>query len=193
MYHPEQFLASRCPAEMKTLVALLVCVLAWPAWSGADVSPYAGQEAREVKALSQDEVDDLLAGRGMGYAKAAELNGYPGPLHVLELADRLDLSADQRTRTQQIYDVMNASARALGAELLAAERLLETMFATRQVDPESLRSALGHSADVQAQLRNVHLAAHLRQIEVLTPAQVERYVELRGYTQGHQHHQGGDR
>ena len=35
---------------------------------------------------------DLRAGRGMGLALAAELNGYPGPAHVLELADKLDLA-----------------------------------------------------------------------------------------------------
>ena len=42
-------------------------------------SPYAGQESRAIKALSDSEIDDLANGRGMGLAKAGELNGYPSP------------------------------------------------------------------------------------------------------------------
>jgi hypothetical protein len=42
-------------------------------------SPYAGQEKRAVKTLSPDEeIQALLNGRGMGLAKVAELNHYPG-------------------------------------------------------------------------------------------------------------------
>ena len=59
-------------------------------------TPYAGMQARSIKALSDQQIADLGAGRGMGLALAAELNGYPGPSHVLELADKLDLSADQQ-------------------------------------------------------------------------------------------------
>ncbi len=69
-------------------------------------SPYAGMQAREVKALDAKTVDDLRAGRGMGLALAAELNGYPGPMHVLELADRLRLSPDQRAKVQQLFERM---------------------------------------------------------------------------------------
>lgn len=36
--------------------------------------------------------------------------------------------------------------------------------------------------------RNVHLSAHLEQVGVLSPAQVEHYAELRGYADGHPHH-----
>ncbi|MEP6837110.1 MAG: hypothetical protein ABJA75_03590 [Bradyrhizobium sp.] len=56
-------------------------------------SPYAGMQDRPVKALSEQQVADLKAGRGMGLALPAELNGYPGPSHLLELADRLNLSS----------------------------------------------------------------------------------------------------
>lgn len=42
-------------------------------------TPYAGFQQRPVKALSEQQVADLRAGRGMGYVLAAELNGYPGP------------------------------------------------------------------------------------------------------------------
>ena len=69
-------------------------------------SPYAGQEARSIKALSADEIEGLLAGKGMGFAKAAELNGYPGPAHVLELAQQLRLSDEQTAATLAVHAEM---------------------------------------------------------------------------------------
>ena len=47
-------------------------------------SPYSGEEKRAVKALSDDDLKNYLEGNGMGFAKAAELNGVPGPKHILE-------------------------------------------------------------------------------------------------------------
>jgi hypothetical protein len=53
-------------------------------------TPYAGMQTRPIKALSEQQVTDLEAGRGMGLALAAELNSYPGSSRVLELAEKLD-------------------------------------------------------------------------------------------------------
>ncbi len=77
-------------------------------------SPYSGQEARDIKALSPDEIADLNAGRGMGLALAAELNGYPGPRHVLDLAQELQLTAEQRRQTGDLFDAMRMETSALG-------------------------------------------------------------------------------
>jgi hypothetical protein len=44
----------------------------------------------------------------MGLALAAELNGDPDPLHVLELADQLHLAVEQRRRVQRLYELMKA-------------------------------------------------------------------------------------
>lgn len=152
-------------------------------------SPYAGQQQQEISALSPAEVADLRAGRGMGLARPAELNGYPGPLHVLELAAALELSAEQRARTEALYARMQAAARDAGARWIEAERDLDALFRTRQVTPESLRAALDRVGAQQARVRDVHLQAHLEQTALLTPAQIERYVQLRGYGGGHRHHQ----
>src|SRR5262245_1477224 len=79
-------------------------VLTWPALAQHQHahSPYAGLDSRDIKALSAEQLADLKAGRGMGLALAAELNGYPGPLHVLELADRLQLSPEQTRRVDSL-------------------------------------------------------------------------------------------
>ncbi len=67
---------------------LLLGLLAWGATAAQD-SPYTGMQQREIKALSAETVSGYLAGHGMGFAMVAELNSYPGPKHVLELAEQL--------------------------------------------------------------------------------------------------------
>ena len=99
-----------------------------------------------------DQAADLKAGRGMGLALAAELNGYPGPSHVLELADRLELSIEQKNRIQQLFDSMRVEAVQLGTALLAQEAALDTAFASRSITPESLSSAMNQIGVTQAGL-----------------------------------------
>src|SRR3982074_3554423 len=112
-------------------------------------TPYAGMHTRPIRALSDQQVADLGAGRGMGLALAAELNGYPGPSHVLELADKLDLSADQRTRVKTLFDSMKQEALPLGAKLIEQEAELDRQFANRTVTPASLKSATAAIASTQ--------------------------------------------
>jgi hypothetical protein len=155
--------------------------------------PYAGLQSRPIKALSDRELADLRAGRGMGLALAAELNGYPGPAHVIELADALALTAEQRGRMQHLYETMKAEAIALGERLIDQEADLDRQFASRTITPVMLDAATTRIGQTQAELRATHLRYHLATMEALTPDQVRRYSELRGYTSGAQgapHHPG---
>lgn len=143
--------------------------------------PYAGMQTREIKALSGEEMSDLKAGRGMGLALAAELNGYPGPRHVLDLASQLSLSDDQRTRIQQLFDSMKAEAVPIGQKLVAAERDLNRAFVERTITPEQLKAATAAIAEIQGKLRDTHLKYHLATAALLSPDQIRHYAELRGY------------
>ena len=156
----------------------------------ATPSPYAGQEARDIKALSAAEQADLLAGKGMGLAKAAELNGYPGPAHVLELAADLKLSSEQRAQTQALFDTMDARAKTLGRELVEAERALDALFVSKQVTPARLNEQLARIGGLQAQVRAAHLEAHLEQVRILSVEQTAQYIRLRGYAVDHGKHGG---
>lgn len=147
-------------------------------------SPYAGQQAREIKALSPQQAADLLAGKGMEQAKAAELNGYPGPMHVLELAGPLALSPDQIQDSEALLSGHKADARALGARLLEAERQLDAAFAGKRIDAAQLELLTRQIGLLQAELRASHLHTHLQQTRLLTARQVALYAELRGYTTG---------
>jgi Spy/CpxP family protein refolding chaperone len=180
-----------------TAASVVLCLLgAAPVVLAAEParSPYAGEQHRDIKALSPSEVQDFLAGRGMGLAKSAELNRYPGPAHVLELADRLGLTAEQRARTKSVFDAMEARARALGKALVEREAELDRLFASREVTRATLESSLAEIAKLQGELRRVHLEAHLEQTDILSREQVAAYVELRGYGDAdHSRHSGGHR
>ncbi len=145
-------------------------------------SPYAGQQTREIKALSPAQTADLLAGKGMELAKAAELNGYPGPMHTLELAAQLELSAEQKQASQALMTRHKAEARDLGTQLVEAERALDRAFSSHQVDAARLATHTERIGQLQAMLRQSHLDTHLQQTALLTPEQISRYSQLRGYS-----------
>jgi|SRR5262245_15053526 len=170
---------------------LLIVLLLGLAPASAQEQPYAGHEQRPIKALSAQQIADLEAGRGMGLALAAELNGFPGPLHVLELADKMDLTADQRQAVQALYTAMKAETVPVGERLIRQEAELDRLFATRTVDPASLGAATRAIGETQAALRNAHLSYHLSTASILTADQMRRYAELRGYAAAHPH--GGHR
>jgi len=156
--------------------------------------PYAGQEARDVSSLSPQDIDDLLAGRGWGFALPAELNGYPGPLHVLEAADELKLTDAQRSAIEEVFERMNAAARALGRGFIDAEAALDAAFAERTITPEALAKLTAEVSRIEAELRATHLAAHLEVTPLLTRHQIATYNTLRGYggaaAGGHSGHGG---
>ena len=58
-------------------VAVLAFALAAQPSSSQPQSPYVGFADRPINSLSDQQIGDLRAGRGMGLALAAELNGYP--------------------------------------------------------------------------------------------------------------------
>lgn len=159
-------------------IALAACGA--PAQQGQQ--PYAGQEKRALKALSEAEIADLLAGRGMGLAKVAELNGYPGPAHLLEHADALKLTPEQRRAVEAIRARMAEAAMALGHEIVAKERELEAAFAGGRIDMALLAAKTGEIAALNGRLRAVHLAAHIESHPLLSPAQIAEYNRLRGYS-----------
>ena len=166
--------------------AVLLCASALGATAAAHAAepvsaPYAGQQIRSIKSLSDEERSALLAGQGSGFAKAAELNGYPGPAHVLELASHIGLDPTQQAATQALMSAHRQRAKILGAELVGAEAELDALFADRQARPASVDEATRKVALLQARLRAEHLNTHLAETALLTPAQVERYAVLRGY------------
>jgi Spy/CpxP family protein refolding chaperone len=161
--------------------ALLVCTQAAAAQTPA--GPYAGEEQRPIKALAPAEVEQLRAGHGMGLAKAAELNHYPGPRHVLELAAELQLTPAQRAAAGRSYARMHARAVELGARVLAKEQELDRRFAHAHIDDATLVALTAEIARLQGALRATHLRAHLEMKRLLSPAQVKRYDALRGYKQ----------
>lgn len=170
------------------LITALAALLVVPALSGclgdgpaSTPSPYAGDLHTEVRGLSQSEIDDLRSGAGMGLARPAEVNGWPGPLHALELADELDLAAHQRRDLQELRDEMLAAAVPLGEEILRVHGRLEAGFRTGEMDETRLAEDLATLESLYAKLRFVHLKTHLDARPLFTQGQLDAYERLRGY------------
>ena len=144
-------------------------------------SPYAGESTRTIKALSEAEISGLTAGRGLGLARAAELNSYPGPMHVLDLADELQLTPAQRADLDRVVEAMRSAAIALGRQVIDREAELDRLFAGRTATPESVAAATAAIGELQGRLRATHLNAHVATARVLTAAQITQYNRLRGY------------
>jgi hypothetical protein len=177
---------------MKQFVTLSVAAMMLAFGSAVAQTPYAGMQTRSIKALSEQQIADLRAGRGMGLALAAELKGYPGPSHLLELADRLGLSDPQRTSARNMFEAMKAETIPIGERLIAEEAALDRLFADHVITPEKLSAATTEIGLTQAELRAAHLRYHLSTVAMLEPSQIRQYSVMRGYDHGgsqqHHHH-----
>ncbi len=149
---------------------------------GSTPSVYAGEETRLIKSLSEQDLEEIARGGGWGLARAAELNGVPGPTHLLELADQIGLSERQRDDIEAIRAQMQADAITAGERFVAAEQALDAAFQQGAPDAEALEPLVTEAGQARAALRLVHLNAHLLTLPLLTDAQVSRYSVLRGYS-----------
>ena len=148
---------------------------------GTTATPYVGQDKRGVASLSDGDVAALLDGKGMGFARPAELNGYPGPMHILELAEELELSTTQRAEIEGLFQQMKTRARAAGEAYVAAEMALDAAFKTRNADTQSVAQLTRDADQKRAEKRLTHLDAHIEARRILTETQRQRYATLRGY------------
>lgn len=144
--------------------------------------PYAGFETRAIKGLSEEDIAQLRAGKGWGLALPAELNGKPGPAHLLELRDQIGLTPEQVEAIEALFAEMQAEAIAAGKRFIRAEAALSDAFAGDDLDEVTLRGLLQASAEARAELRFVHLRQHLATVPLLTGEQIATYNRLRGYT-----------
>jgi Spy/CpxP family protein refolding chaperone len=169
--------------RIRSVAAIVASLL--PAMASADVfaadSPYTDAQQRDIKALAPEEIEGLAAGHGMGLSMAAELNHYPGPRHVLDLADDMALTPAQRQQASALYADVQRDATAMGRAILADEQALDALFASGSADLGAVEALVARIAERRGQLRLIHLAAHLKMRDLLTPQQIARYDELRGY------------
>lgn len=178
------------PVLVLSTVLLAGCLDDGPAEEeeSRSVSPYVAQMASTVRGLSEQEIADLATGAGMGYARPAELNGYPGPLHVLELAEDLALTEAQEDAVRGIRADMLAKAVPLGQRYLELYAELEKRFREGDMDSAAVADHSARLGDLDGELRTVHLSAHLTTRDVLTQHQRFEYDRLRGYAEGEMDH-----
>ena len=165
-----------------SLVLLFILVTSMSVFAETYTSKYVGEEYRKIKSLSPDDVEELTKGGGWGLAKAAELNGIPGPAHILEMEDKINLTGEQKKKIQKIYNEMKDEAMALGKQLIRLEMELNIGFYNRNINQELLENYVREIEKVRAKLRIVHLSTHLQTPNILTNKQIILYNKLRGYS-----------
>lgn len=173
----------RLHASIALLLALPASALAQHAHQPGQEhsSPYAGQESRETKSLSEEDIATLRTGGGWELAKPAELNGIPGPAHLLEMKDEIELTPEQVEVIEAAYQGMRTAAIAEGQRYISGERRLDESFRRGVVTEKSLRTALEDIERSRSALRYIHLSTHLKMPAILTEEQIRRYNTLRGY------------
>lgn len=178
---------------MNSKTLMMVALLAVPLVSAASGvhSSYVGQETREIKAYAPEFIEGLRVGAGLGFAKSAELNGYPGPAHLLELSQDIPLSGAQADAISRLQDKMRMDSIAIGERLIAAERTLEQAFRAGAIDAPTLDRLTQTAGVIRAELRAAHLSAHIMATALLTDHQIARYQVLRGYVSGNAAQGGG--
>ncbi len=134
-----------------------------------------------IKALTQEEIDGYLNGYGMGLANAAELNHYPGPKHVLEYTQELQLTNDQIAATKKIFNDQQRRALELGEQIVKEEQRLDRLCASAKITEGELEKLVKKIAQLRGDLRFAHMRAHLQMKAVLSSEQVKKYDELQGY------------
>jgi hypothetical protein len=144
--------------------------------------PYAGQQDSAVRGLSEAEINAFRNGMGIGLARAADVNGYPGPLHVIDLAEALALTPSQHAAVTVLMSQARAEASAKGEEFLARYALLEQAFRDETITLASLDAYTAALGRIEGELRAIHLKYHLLTRDLLTDAQLATYARLRGYT-----------
>jgi Spy/CpxP family protein refolding chaperone len=138
-----------------------------------------GQAHHLVAQRCIDEFNTVVGeGRGFGMAFAADQNGYPGPMHVLELKDVLKLTPAQETRARELQAAVLAE-RPKSQRLLEAERRLERLFADRAATEANVRATVAEIERARTEVRLVHLLTHLRTRELLTEEQRLEYHRAR--------------
>lgn len=146
----------------------------------AHANPPAGP-TYDIKALTPQQIDELLNGRGTGRARAAELNSYPGPMHVLELHTDLRLDAHQQRVAEELVAWMRPQAIRLGRQILDIEQQLDRAFRAGTARQSEVHRLTARAAELEGRLRAVHLESHRRMRAALTAEQIDRYNELRGH------------
>lgn len=144
-------------------------------------SKYTGEVDRVIKSLSAKDIEDLTLGNGMGLAKVAELNGYPGPKHVLEMQEQLFLEKEQLTSIKQIFEEMKSQAQSQGQKLISLEKELNDYFSNTTITNDILETTSKKIAEAKSNLRYIHLSAHIKTTEILSKNQIKKYNQLRGY------------
>ena len=98
-----------------------------------------------------------------------------------EATKESELTEQQITQVQAVFERMAEAAVEAGAAYLEAERDLEKAFASDAASPDLVQRLTQKAGHARALLQAVHLNAHLETRQLLHDHQIQLYAKLRGY------------
>jgi len=143
-----------------------------------------GNPPREIPSvMTLQEEQAYLTGEPVNETLPAETFGYPNPQLVLEWDKQLELTAEQRSKIQDIINSRQREALLFGKKIVAEELLLDDLFRKGEINLASFYSAIGNRLESIAgwrwRLRLAHLAAYAKTKMALNSGQLKKYHELR--------------
>lgn len=106
-------------------------------------------------------------------------DGPLGEFMMERIADRLDLSDEQRTELSAIREVYRPEAELLGETLRVARKQLDDQILADGFDESAIREAAERSATVHADLAVLRARIHTEVLQVLTEDQIAEAREMR--------------
>jgi Spy/CpxP family protein refolding chaperone len=98
------------------------------------------------------------------------------------MAEKINLTGEQKRKIQKIYNDMKVAAVTLGKQLIRLEKELNNGFSNSTINQTLLEKSVREIEKVRAKLRLVHLSTHLQTPNILTNEQIILYNKLRGYS-----------
>ena len=111
----------------------------------------------------------------------AERHLFPAPHTAIFMANELGLDAVQRRRLHELQEMLDSETATIGRRIHAEEARLDRAFMENMIDSGRIDGLTARIGALQAQLRAARLRSHLATRDLLSPEQLLRYAELRGF------------
>jgi Spy/CpxP family protein refolding chaperone len=127
---------------------------------------------------------EFAGGRGGGKFFASSFQ-------VARMAQRLDMSEEQKARLREVLDAARPEADRLADAMVANRQAMKTFRESGTFNEGEIRAIADQKGSVVADMTVLHARVHAQIRDILTPEQLERFEKMRAGRHGKRNHRGG--
>jgi hypothetical protein len=132
-----------------------------------------------VKTINDTRYNAYLKGNDLDeMSLAGDLNHFPSPDKVLKYKKQLDLSPIQIGQLTKLADALHRKKLEMGTNIVRNEKMLDSLFHSRQIDEGSLIFYTNRSGLYYGELKGAILMACYNTEKLLTPPQIKKLETL---------------